>query len=371
MILRCSKLSPTQMHCATVLPGRQRLSAAVVRGIVGLYFGLVFAAWFLLCFAGDSWWLATIVLFGPRFVFALPLVILIPLAAIYRPRWLVVLLLSLVVVVGPLMGLRLPGITSYAAGKNSVRVLTWNVMNGSVDQHTLEKLLREVAPDIVAFQEHRRNEPLAWPTGWQSYAQDGLLVASRFPIRDIVVRRRQHPPARWPQVHALRCVVETPSQPVHFCSLHLRTPRRGLDQVLDRWTIVQPTRRALLVAETEQRRLESQHVARWLAEAPRPSIIAGDFNMPTESTIYRQVWSSYKNAFSRAGAGLWLHEMDDRQGLSLRFPYRPRARRSAMANSALLGGAERRFGPSTAHRGFGAGHHLIGQHRDAWCGVSH
>jgi endonuclease/exonuclease/phosphatase (EEP) superfamily protein YafD len=32
-------------------------------------------------------------------------------------------------------------------------------------------------------------------------------------------------------------------------------------------------------------------------------VIAGDFNMPTDSDIYQLYWSSYTNAFSAAGLG--------------------------------------------------------------------
>ena len=39
------------------------------------------------------------------------------------------------------------------------------------------------------------------------------------------------------------------------------------------------------------------------AELPRPLVIAGDFNMPADSRIYRESWSSYQNAFSQTGLG--------------------------------------------------------------------
>ncbi len=32
-------------------------------------------------------------------------------------------------------------------------------------------------------------------------------------------------------------------------------------------------------------------------------ILAGDFNLPTDSTIYREVWSGWTNAFSTTGFG--------------------------------------------------------------------
>jgi endonuclease/exonuclease/phosphatase (EEP) superfamily protein YafD len=47
---------------------------------------------------------------------------------------------------------------------------------------------------------------------------------------------------------------------------------------------------------------------------PGPSLVAGDFDMPSESAIYRRHWGSMHNGFSRAGVGFgysrragWIH----------------------------------------------------------------
>ena len=45
-------------------------------------------------------------------------------------------------------------------------------------------------------------------------------------------------------------------------------------------------------------------VVHWLAEAPAATVIAGDFNMTTESAIYRRYWSRCcTDAFEEAGLG--------------------------------------------------------------------
>ena len=38
-------------------------------------------------------------------------------------------------------------------------------------------------------------------------------------------------------------------------------------------------------------------------ESTAPFLIAGDFNMPADSTIYRRCWSTFTNVFSGAGFG--------------------------------------------------------------------
>src|ERR1041385_2869094 len=51
---------------------------------------------------GDRWWPATLVLFGPRWLTALPLLALVPVALVVARRALVPLVVSAVLVVGPI-----------------------------------------------------------------------------------------------------------------------------------------------------------------------------------------------------------------------------------------------------------------------------
>src|SRR5258707_8361859 len=51
-----------------------------------LYLILILALWAFLRIAADRWWVATLLLFGPLWVFALPLAILLPAALLFRPR---------------------------------------------------------------------------------------------------------------------------------------------------------------------------------------------------------------------------------------------------------------------------------------------
>ena len=43
-----------------------------------------------------------------------------------------------------------------------------------------------------------------------------------------------------------------------------------------------------------------------------PVIIAGDFNMPVESTIYRRFWSGLGNVFEDAGFGFGYTKRENR-----------------------------------------------------------
>ena len=73
----------------------------------------------------------------------------------------------------------------------------------------------------------------------------------------------------------------------------------------------------LLIKETENRQRVSQEVQRVIASQSLPLIIAGDFNMPVESTIYRRLWSVYANAFSKTGNGYGWSERASVRGIPI------------------------------------------------------
>src|SRR5439155_5647959 len=54
------------------------------------------------------------------------------------------------------------------------------------------------------------------------------------------------------------------------------------------------------------RRHQSEAISPRAKETRGPVLLAGDFNLPVESAIYRRSWSSFSNAFSTAGLG-WGH----------------------------------------------------------------
>jgi endonuclease/exonuclease/phosphatase (EEP) superfamily protein YafD len=264
----------------------------------------VFAVWLLLRFEGDRWWFATLLLYGPRWIYALPMVLLVPPALLWRRRWLLPLGLSLPLIVGPLMGFNLGWAGWGRTDTVDFRVLTYNIERFNVSEQSFATLLDTTGPDAVAVQECAGPGPWRIPQGWNVQRAGELLVASRHPILRHEVSCCRRPAREHPTVDALYCVLDTPAGTVGFCNVHLETPRRGLSAVLDRETILDLTEADRAEAWIEYRRLESADVAQWLAGFPEPKIIAGDFNMPIDSTIYRESWQSYANAFDQTGFGL-------------------------------------------------------------------
>jgi vancomycin resistance protein VanJ len=279
-------------------PGRPRRAARIVTWLCTLYTFSIALVWLLVWAAGDRWWPATIVMFIPWYAWALPLVALAPAALLVRRRLLWVLAFGLGLLLGPVMGLCLPWRLLLAGDRSGpqVRVMTCNVHYNQLDTPALAAVLRETNPDIVALQywSSRDEKVLFDPAVWHIRNEHEFGLATRYKIH--AIEPLGHPPC------AVRYDLEAPIGPLHFFNLHLNTPRDGLLAVQKKGWAGVPE----LEANIARRREESREITGWLAPQTGPVLIAGDFNTPTGSAIYREHWSSHTNAFSVAGFGWGL-----------------------------------------------------------------
>lgn len=265
------------------------------------YAALVAAACAAVYGWGDRWWPATLLLFGPRWVAAFPLVILIPLALWLDRRLLIPLILATALVFGPLMGLRLPGRSEPPMGK-MVRVITCNLQGGEFRKPALAELVRDTRADIVALQECPREIESLLPPGWHMVREGGLTAMSHYPLTYVTRLQSLHPPHKWPRDCLLIATATTPYGEITFCTVHLPSPRYGLQHILDRHTGISLARADLLVRETLHR-AETARKVRGAIPSGADVIILGDFNMPQESAMYRPIWGGYANAFDEVGSG--------------------------------------------------------------------
>ena len=283
---------------------RRGLAAATI-----LYCLAIALLWIWMRSEGDRSWLATLFLFGPRWICALPLVLLVPLAVIWHRRLLLLLLISGMLILGPIMGLKVH--FSDSTTPMSLRVLTCNVDQGVFRVGALAELIDRTQPDIVALQEVKQVPPLVWPKGWHVVFIDELLVASRHPIVEQGSVPRETVPGK---LVGIRYLIKLPSRDVQFFNLHLVTPRPGLEAVLDSKRGLDlsgiPQLDAILQVRTE----ESWLTSAWVANFPGPKIVAGDFNMPADSGIYRDTWSFLRNAFASTGFGFGFTKLTEQKG---------------------------------------------------------
>jgi len=287
-----------------------------LRVAVWLYLALVLVVWLLLGFGGDRWWLATVMLFGPRWVYGLPLLVLGPLAVLLRRRLLGPLLAAALVVVGPIMGFCLPWARLVAPHGPALRVLTCNVKGHCRDNAALNELIRTASPDVVALQGCWGDVRVAWPGGWHVCQQGEMLVASRYAFGEMqelsAFSLRENGTVPLPngrsRLQVLGCRVAVPQGDLAFCTVHPQSPRYSIQRLLSRKTVLRPSQSTQMAAEIESRWQDSAELSQWLRRCGEPQIIAGDLNLPPDSAIYRAFWADYWNAFSSAGLGFGYTE---------------------------------------------------------------
>jgi endonuclease/exonuclease/phosphatase (EEP) superfamily protein YafD len=266
------------------------------------YLGAVLFAYIPLCVTGDRWWPAAFLLFGPRWALLVPLALLLP-VALWARRWMLPPLIgAALVVIGPVMGfcLPVPPFDTDGLPRLHVRILTCNVDGRHADTDNLKRLIAESDPDVVALQEWPAEADLAVlvPGGWHGHQGRGLCLISRYPVRLAAVTPNEE---GWRDlINAYR--LDSPGGALHFFNVHLDTPRPGLQAVLrQRWGGIPELKANLALC-----RRGSQTASRLVTateEAGGAVLVAGDFNMPTDSAIYRDNWAGLTNAFSSAGFG--------------------------------------------------------------------
>jgi endonuclease/exonuclease/phosphatase (EEP) superfamily protein YafD len=255
----------------------------------------------LIALHGDYSWPTTLILFGPRWVWALPLAGLVPLAARVRPAALAPLILASALVVGPLMGYRIPWPSRWEPGpaRLAVRVLSFNVQQGNVSPDALRYLIASTEPDIVLLQECPEE---VYVTGlfdaqeWRVRFDHGMGLASRYGIGQV----EELPPRQpWSDGVVRRYELTTPIGPLQLFGVHLETPREGIEAMLSRpWAGAAEMRGNIAL-----RHRESAIAGRWVEQFPGPVLVAGDFNLPVESRIFQDCWSGFADCFSEAGRG--------------------------------------------------------------------
>jgi endonuclease/exonuclease/phosphatase (EEP) superfamily protein YafD len=284
--------------------------ARIVSWVVWAYLAAVVVIAAAMWTLGDRAIVGSVLLFMGRWVFLLPLALLLPATLWLRRDRLPHLILAAAIVVGPIMGFRtgwrraLP----HPAGL-PVRVATFNAEGGGVLAQMLPGLLARWGAQIVAFQECGESLAAAAArlSGWYHYEGKDLCLLSKYPIRRAEVMDRSGLD-RVKQSEAkeiggagyvVRFVLDGPRGPIRVGNLHLETPRKGFEGLMDR-----DLRRIRM--NTEIREVESDLARAWVDTGTGPLVVLGDFNTPVESRIFRDHWGDLADAFSTAGFGLGM-----------------------------------------------------------------
>jgi len=307
-------------------------------------------SWLFMLATLGSWWMlkyqseqtipATVIAYGPRFVALWPLALLVPAALLFLRGAIWPLMAGALIIAGPIMGyvvnVRTIGAKMPAVpAPGTFRILTFNTQSGNALSYDLAILLKESVPDVFTFQEcgDRLWAAIEAQKDWFSKRYGSLCTGSRWAIEETDVMPREEL-ARVSRLGfggtglVLRAFVKSPRGRLAVVNLHLETARRGLEGMLGNEGLVpdhnpfnrdtnnlsdesQSDRSGISKAERFRRNAliretESERASRWAVSGigSTPIIIAGDFNLPVESTIFQSNWSQFIDAFESKGNGL-------------------------------------------------------------------
>src|SRR5439155_34074 len=121
------------------------------------YLVLVLATWAALGLAGDRWWPATVLTFGPRWLVLLPFPVMILWGALSNRRILAPVLLAAALGAGPVMGFCVSWTSLAGAGlvenASLLRVVTYNAGEGGTNADVVGGFIRRERPDVLIINE--------------------------------------------------------------------------------------------------------------------------------------------------------------------------------------------------------------------------
>ena len=298
------------------------------------------AAWLMLEYQSEQTIPATVIAYGPRFVALWPLALLAPITLLFLRRAIWLLVVAALIIVVPIMGFRMSAGTlgetmPTVSAPGTLRILTFNTQSGNALSYDLAIMLKESAPDVFTFQEcgDKLWAAIEAQKDWFSARYGSLCTGSRWEI----VKTDTMPREDLSRVSkfgfggtglVLRTVIKSPMGQLALVNLHLETARKGLEGMLGKEGIVPDNnpfnrdandlnnngasdqsgvskgerfRRNALIRE-----IESERASRWAVSGTgtTPVLIAGDFNLPVESTIFHSHWAQFTDAFEAKGNGL-------------------------------------------------------------------
>lgn len=295
-----------------LVSSRKRRWRRVAAWLTGLHVASLAVLWHLIWNVSEAWWVGSAVTFLPRLPWLIPGLLLLVLSAAARSRTFWVNAAAMLLATHFIGGWNVPwpAVTERFLGNalpspseaNTFRIVSANVQNFQPDVGLLMREIQHERPDVVALQEAFR-PPRAFVeqfVGWHSVHVRGYWVGSRWPLRllgrcDSDVYQRET---------AIAVEIQAPFGAFVLTDLHLMTARKSLVELKPHALLSGDAKESVQAALLE-RDEESRQTRTFILESAsaRPSMVVGDFNMPTSSNIYRENFGDYTNAFEASCFG--------------------------------------------------------------------
>ena len=162
----------------------------------------------------------------------------------------------------------------------------------------LAQLMQQHNVDVALFQEAKPDKlSEVANAGWQVLCDAGLCIASRhmFSVEHTLSRKVIAGYGNFAIIYRLT----TASTGISLVNVHFETPRPALESLIH----LHPDSTALKQRQ-DDRALQATLISEWAQAQSGPLIIAGDFNMPVLSPLYRRFFAPFGNAVSAKPAGV-------------------------------------------------------------------
>ncbi|WP_371375726.1 endonuclease/exonuclease/phosphatase family protein [Thalassotalea aquiviva] len=238
-----------------------------------------------------------LLLYMPRWLIWLPLV----LSGVFYPSFFFqqrhkIVFVSLLILISYL-DFQLPAydLSTPERKPEALSLMSVNMGGGNYNPEIISEIAKN-RPSIIAFQETPGQVARQLiPKNWYLHCRGQMCLGSmyNFTFVDGIARKSL---GGWGNL-GLLYQLKWQQRTLYIMNVHLETPRKGFEQF--QWSKL--NFRSLLES-SENRFLEAKIVSNW-AQLIAPLIIVGDFNMTVESSIYRNAFGRFNNAFSQLGFG--------------------------------------------------------------------
>lgn len=273
----------------------------MIRLLSVVFFLVTLTLWTAPWWPQALWWVASLFQLAPLWILLVPAATLALATGARKKKWLTVLNLVSAGLITAMMGLSVP-VAKWVASDTwltslKLRVITVN-LGGDVDTSSLAYYFNAISPDVILFQESslKLMQKIAPRDLAHRKLQSNLGIASRYPVSNSELKTRRALGEYGGFVARFEITHEDTA--LQIFNVHLETPREGIEAIMREGPRAIPVVRKV----AEQQEVESLIASEWVASHD-PVLVAGDFNMPVTSPLYRRYWSQLGNGFSSTQFG--------------------------------------------------------------------
>lgn len=144
-----------------------------------------------------------------------------------------------------------------------------------------------------------------------------IVVSQNFSF-DFIQKLSREEFGLWGSYGVLYCI-NIDQQQINVINIHIETPRKGFEML---YSSEKGINFQAMARNIKQRNTEAQNNSS-IVSVEQPVVLLGDFNMPTNSRIYKDYYLSFVNAFDSKGYGFGYTKFTRFHGVRIDGDHRP------------------------------------------------